>query len=118
MCIYVHIHVHLHASAERLSCKILVVVAVPPLQNAADVKETATLMLTAMLGCIVFNETPRANWSQDVKRVEQGMLETMTIALRLCRKSCRVLVVLAVSPHENAANVATKNAPDKANCAK
>jgi len=37
-------------------CKITVVLAVSPLQNAANVKETATLMLTAMLNWFAFNE--------------------------------------------------------------
>jgi len=67
----------------RLSCKILVLMAVPPLHNAAHVRETATLMLTAMLGCIVSNEgIEGGKKSQDVKRVEQGICDTMTIALR------------------------------------
>jgi len=88
----------------RLSCKILVVLGVSPQQHAANVKVTATLMLTAMLGCTVFNEKDREHPCQDVDGVKQGVFGTLTIAL-VRRLSCKLLVVLGVSPHQNAATV-------------
>ena len=83
----------------REPCKISVVLAVLPHQNAANAKATATMILTAMPDCIVFSEIGRAKWCQDVKRVAVGMSKITTIAVGVWCRPCKVFVALAPPPH-------------------